>query len=105
MYPARWFPVNDYTVDRFTTDLKVTVPAGYRVIASGARVGGRGRGWQDRGAISDTPASFPGSIAVVQGDPTTVIASGGVTTALYFRGAERHGRSLRRGNRRARWSS
>ena len=35
MYPARWFPVNDYTADRFTTDLKVTVPSGYKVIASG----------------------------------------------------------------------
>ena len=35
MYPARWFPVNDYTTDRFTTDLRVTVPSGYKVIASG----------------------------------------------------------------------
>ncbi len=35
MYPARWFPVNDYTADRFTMDLKVTTPAGYRVLASG----------------------------------------------------------------------
>ncbi len=26
MYPARWFPVNDYTTDRFSSDLKVTVP-------------------------------------------------------------------------------
>ena len=35
MYPARWFPVNDYTADRFSSDLKVTVPAGYIVVASG----------------------------------------------------------------------
>src|SRR6476660_2496797 len=35
MYPARWFPVNDYTVDRFASDFKVTVPDGYRVVASG----------------------------------------------------------------------
>src|SRR5579864_586914 len=35
MYPARWFPVSDYTVDRFSADLKVTVPAGYKVMASG----------------------------------------------------------------------
>ena len=35
MYPARWFPVNDYTADRFTSDFKVTVPDGYRVVASG----------------------------------------------------------------------
>ena len=35
MYPARWFPVNDYTTDRFSSDLKVTVPDGYKVVASG----------------------------------------------------------------------
>jgi hypothetical protein len=35
MYPARWFPVNDYAADRFSSDLKVTVPDGYRVVASG----------------------------------------------------------------------
>ena len=28
MYPARWFPVNDYTTDRFASDMKVTVPDG-----------------------------------------------------------------------------
>src|SRR5579872_5524184 len=28
LYPARWFPVNDYTADRFAMDLKVTVPQG-----------------------------------------------------------------------------
>ena len=25
LYPARWFPVNDYTVDRFTSEITVTV--------------------------------------------------------------------------------
>ena len=35
MYPARWFPVNDYTTDRFTAELRITVPSGYKVIASG----------------------------------------------------------------------
>src|SRR5688500_16144511 len=32
MYPARWFPVNDYTIDRYTADLRITAPAGYRVV-------------------------------------------------------------------------
>ena len=40
MYPARWFPVNDYTADRFASDFKVTVPDGYRVVASGNRCSG-----------------------------------------------------------------
>ena len=87
MYPARWFPVNDYTVDRFTSDFKVTVPDGYHVVASGngvadpnAPAGMRTERFQF------TQASFPGSIAVVRGEPKTVSESG-VTTQLYARTA------------------
>jgi len=35
MYPARWFPVSGYTTDRFAADVRVTVPAGYTVLAAG----------------------------------------------------------------------
>src|SRR5581483_1794279 len=35
LYPARWFPVSGYTVNRFSADLHITTPAGYRVIGSG----------------------------------------------------------------------
>ncbi len=87
MYPARWFPVNDYTVDRFASDFKVTVPDGYHVVASGngavdtnAPAGMRAERFQF------TQASFPGSIAVVRGEPKTV-SSDGVTTKLYVRQA------------------
>ncbi len=85
MYPARWFPVSDYTVDRFASDFKVTVPDGYHVVASGngvvdpnAPAGKRTERFQF------TQASFPGSIAVVRGEPKTVSESG-VTTQLYVR--------------------
>jgi aminopeptidase N len=85
MYPARWFPVNDYTADRFASDFKVTVPDGYHVVASGngvvdpnAPAGMRTERFQF------TQASFPGSIAVVRGEPKTVSADG-VTTQLYVR--------------------
>jgi aminopeptidase N len=84
MYPARWFPVNDYTVDRFGMDLKVTVPAGYRVLGSGidsseaAQGGGSTFHWVFK------EASFPGSIAIVKGDPKVFSASG-VDTTFYFR--------------------
>src|ERR1035438_3268135 len=35
MYPARWFPVAGYSTDRFAADLRIAVPAGYKVLASG----------------------------------------------------------------------
>jgi hypothetical protein len=86
MYPARWFPVNGYTTDRFASDFKITVPTGYAVVGSGI---------DSRQAAGDKSVyefrferqSFPGSIAVVKGDPAKVPEEG-VTTALYFRGAE-----------------
>src|SRR4029079_14119349 len=85
MYPARWFPLNDYTVDRFASDFRVTVPDGYRVVASG-------NGQSDANAPAGMhteryqfeQASFPGSIAVVRGDPQTVSADG-VSTKFYLR--------------------
>ena len=84
MYPARWFPVNDYTADRFTTDLRVTVPAGYKVIASGLESADAAADGKTTVRFQTATPSFPGSFAVVQGDPT-MIASGGINTALYFR--------------------
>lgn len=35
LYPARWFPMVGYLTDRFTLDLRVSVPVGERVVASG----------------------------------------------------------------------
>ena len=86
MYPARWFPVSGYTTDRFAANVRVTVPMGYTVVASGV---------DTRSATGDKTAyefkferpSFPGSFAVVKGNPVKV-QSEGVTTSLYFRGAE-----------------
>jgi len=86
MYPARWFPVSGYTTDRFAANVRVTVPMGYTVVASGV---------DTRTATGDKTAyefkferpSFPGSFAVVKGNAVKV-QSEGVTTSLYFRGAE-----------------
>jgi aminopeptidase N len=83
MYPARWFPVNDYTVDRFSSDLKVTVPAGYKVIASGLDSTEPAPDGHAAYRFQFSQASFPGSMAVVRGDPST-ISSGGITTSFYF---------------------
>ncbi len=39
LYPGRWFPVSGYQVDRFTAELHITVPTGYRVVAPGRSLG------------------------------------------------------------------
>ncbi len=84
MYPGRWFPVNDYTTDRYTADLRITVPAGYRVLASGLERSDRVGSDKTVYTFHFAQPSFPGSIAIVQGEPVKVSASG-VTTSFYLR--------------------
>ena len=86
MYPARWFPVSDYTVDRYTAEMRITVPSGYKVLAGGLETSSATGANQVYTAKFNQP-SFPGSIAVVQGSPQQV-QSQGVTTNLYFRTAK-----------------
>ncbi len=87
MYPARWFPVNEYTTDRFAADMRITVPSGYRVIASGLERSDRVGNDKIVYTFRFTQPSFPGSIAVVQGEPVKV-SSSGVTTSFYLRDAK-----------------
>jgi len=37
LYPARWFPSTGYLTDRFTAEIRMRVPEGMRVIASGSQ--------------------------------------------------------------------
>lgn len=87
LYPARWFPVSGYTTDRFTAKINVTVPQGYTVIGSGIDskpvASANGVTW---GFSFDKP-SFPGDIAVEKGQPVKN-STDGLTTTLWFRGAE-----------------
>lgn len=88
MYPARWFPVNDYTADRYTAELKITVPAGMKVLAgAGLEKVSPAEGDKVTTTITFLQASFPGSIAVVKDAPVKV-NSQGVSTELYFREAK-----------------
>ncbi len=87
LYPARWFPVSGYTADRFTSTMHITVPQGYQVVGSGS---GSSKADSGNGVVYTyefTKPSFPGDIAVVKGDPVKN-ASDGVTTTLWFRGAQ-----------------
>lgn len=86
MYPSRWFPVSGYTTDRFAADIKVTVPMGYTVLGSGIDSHATA-GDKNTFEFKFERPSFPGSIAVVK-DAGKPVQSEGVTTTLYFRGAE-----------------
>ncbi|MGD0500336.1 MAG: M1 family aminopeptidase [Bryobacteraceae bacterium] len=86
MYPSRWFPVAGYTSDRFAADLRITVPAGYTAIGSGLD-SHQSAGDKTTYEFKLERPSFPGSIAVVKGDPVKV-QSEGSTSSLYFRGPE-----------------
>jgi len=83
MYPARWFPVNDYTTDRYTMTLRAVVPAGFTALANGM---------DSKAAAGDKTAftfeakssGFPGNLALVQGDGQKV-TSQGVNSTFYLR--------------------
>lgn len=87
MYPARWFPVADYSVDRFTADIRITVPEGYRVLASGTEEAPQQSTGKVTYRFSTKNPSFPGSIAIVQGEPIRT-SSQGVSTTTWFREAK-----------------
>jgi tetratricopeptide (TPR) repeat protein len=88
LYPARWFPVAGYTTDRYSAKINVTVAKGYKVLGSGLDTA-QGVSDKTRYSFQFDRASFPGSIAVVKDEPATRVNSEGVSTTLYFRGAEK----------------
>lgn len=87
LYPARWFPVNEYTTDRFAADLHITAPSEFRVVASGDSKTERAPNNKTISSFTYDKMSFPGSIALVKGDPIRV-SSQGVNSSIFFRDAE-----------------
>ena len=85
LYPARWFPVSGYTTDRFMADLRITVPPEYRVVGSGDVKSDRAANGGTTFSFHYDKTSFPGSIAIVKGDPVRV-SSAGVNSQIFFRG-------------------
>jgi tetratricopeptide (TPR) repeat protein len=84
LYPARWFPVSGYMVNRFAADLRITVPSEYRVIASGDLKTDRAGNGRTVYSFHYEKTSFPGSIAIVR-DTAVRVSSQGITTDVFFR--------------------
>lgn len=83
LYPSRWFPINDYTADRYLGEFTLVVPAGYRVVGGGLETfdnHANGVAW----TVKYAQPGFGGSLAIVKGDPAK-IQSQGANTSIYFR--------------------
>ncbi len=88
LYPGRWFPVNDYTADPFTAELRISVPSGYKVIASGAATVEAGGTDRTVNIFRFDKPSFPGSVGIIKGEPVRLAAEG-ATTSFYLHSASK----------------
>ena len=82
LYAGRWFPVNGYGADRYTSEITITVEEGMTVLGSG-----QGSRTEALEGIAhrfefDYP-SFPGTIAVVREDAVQV-NDGGASSSVYM---------------------
>ena len=85
LYAGRWFPVNGYGADRFTSDIRVTVPEGMTVLGSG--LGTRTEALEGiEHRFEFNYPSFPGTIAIVKEEPIQA-GTGSAPSAVYMPGA------------------
>jgi tetratricopeptide (TPR) repeat protein len=84
LYPARWFPVSGYSVNRFAADLNITTPSEYRVLSSGDLKKSPAAEGKTLYSFVYDKRSFPGSIAFAKTDPVRV-SSEGFNSQLFFR--------------------
>jgi hypothetical protein len=61
LYAGRWFPMVGYMTNRFTADIHITLPAGYRVIGSGPTTSAPTAGGEQHNFHWAKPG-FPGTI-------------------------------------------
>jgi aminopeptidase N len=62
LYAGRWFPMVGYLTDRFTANIHVQIPSGYRVIGSGSTGSPHDAGGMQEYEFNWTRSSFPGTI-------------------------------------------
>lgn len=83
LYAGAWFPMTGYQTDRFTADIDLTVPSGYRAIGSGSPSGGPKlvAGGQEYDFRWDKPG-FPGTI--IAGKFNEPVAVAGVSNIRVY---------------------
>jgi aminopeptidase N len=83
LYAGRWFPMVGYMTDRFTAEIHVTIPAGYRVVGSGSTGSPRSAAGGQQYSFSWTKPSFPGTIIAGKfNEPISVAGSPNVRVYL-----------------------
>ena len=83
LYAGRWFPMVGYMTDRFTAEIHVTMPAGYRVVGSGSTGSPRSVAGGQQYSFNWTKPSFPGTIIAGKfNDPMAVAGSPNVRVYL-----------------------
>ena len=89
LYPARWYPVVGYGINRATAEMRFLVPPGYTVVSGGSAEAPVSVGDKVQHAFVFSRSTFPGSVAVVQQSPDVVQAEG-LNMKVYF-GEDRRG--------------
>jgi aminopeptidase N len=74
LYAGRWFPMVGYLTDRFTAEIHVTMPAGYRVVGSGSTGSPRSSSGGMEYSFNWTKPSFPGTIIAGKFNEPIVVA-------------------------------
>ena len=83
LYAGRWFPMVGYMSDRFTAEIHITMPAGYRVIGSGSTGSPRSVSGGQQSSFSWTKPSFPGTIIAGKfNEPVAVAGSPNIRVFL-----------------------
>jgi aminopeptidase N len=62
LYAARWFPMVGYMTNRFTAEIHITIPDGYKVIGSGSTGSPKSVSGGQQYSFNWTKPSFPGTI-------------------------------------------
>ena len=82
LYAGRWFPVNGYGADRFTSDIRMTVPEDVTVLGSGLGLRTEAIEGIEHQFEFNYP-SFPGTIAIVRGGPVKA-GTGSAFSSVYM---------------------
>ncbi len=83
LYAGRWFPMVGYLTDRFTAEIHVTIPAGYKVVGSGSTGSPRPVSGGQQYSFNWTKPSFPGTIIAGKfNEPVAVAGSPNVRVYL-----------------------